>query len=148
MYVYFTDKKVHRCLYDVDDAIYAFLSKYDCAAYKKQIYLADDGHYELSENTIFKHTMEFIQPPLINPTSYTLSVSTMRTNKTKVNVMPTNVVKVDIIVEMFKITEAMKFIVERNDDATIDYYFEIKGNVIDEPAIISFLSGISNVCLN
>jgi hypothetical protein len=72
----------------------------------------------------------------------------MRTNKTKVNVMPTNVVKVDIIVEMFKITEAMKFIVERNDDATIDYYFEIKGNVIDEPAIISFLSGISNVCLN
>jgi hypothetical protein len=148
MLVYFTDKHVHQHLVDVDDAIYAFLSKYECSAFKKQIYLADDGYYELKENAIFQSRMEFIQPPSIKQTQFQLSVSPMIMNKKEVSVLPTNVVKIDVIIERFKVNDTVKFVVERNDDVSLDYYFEIKGNTVDEQAIISFLSGITNVCVN
>ena len=146
MHIYFTDKNVHQRLVDVDDAIYAFLSKFNCSASKKQIYLADDGFYELRENAIFQNRIEFIDPPSIkSSSSFNLMVSTVKMNKKEVGMLPTNTVKVDIIVEKFKITDTVRFVVERNDDVTVDYYFDIKGNSIDEPAIISFLSGITNV---
>lgn len=149
MRVYFKDNSIHKKLLDVDDDVYAFLSKLQCSVFKKQIYLADDGYYEIKEDTIYRHYLDFNKPqklPHLN--SPELIVSDESWNKSVVNTLPPNNIKVGLIVERFKITDAISFIIERNDEESIDYYFEVKGNEVDECEIISFLSKITNVCVN
>ena len=149
MRVYFTNKSVHQKLVDVDDGVYTFLSKFQCSAFKKQIYLADDGYYEIREDNIYRNRIDFNktqQAPHLNSPELIVSMSTW--TKSEVSVLPTNSIKVDFIVERFKISDTISFIIERNDEESIDYFFEIKGKGIEESDIISFLSQISNVCVN
>jgi hypothetical protein len=149
MRVYFTNNAVHQKLADVDDGVYAFLSKFQCSAFKKDIYLADDGYYEIREDNIYRNQLDFNktqQPPTLNSPDLQVSMATW--NKSEVSVLPTNSIKVDLIVERFKITDTISFIIERNDEESIDYFFDIKGKNVEEAEIISFLSQITNVCVN
>lgn len=149
MRVYFTNKAVHQKLADVDDGVYVFLSKFQCSAFKKDIYLADDGYYEIKEDNIYRNQLDFNktqQASTLN--SPDLKVSMSSCVKSEVSVLPTNSIKVDLIVERFKITDSLSFIIERNDEESIDYFFDIKGKNVEEPEIISFLSQITNVCVN
>jgi hypothetical protein len=149
MRVYFTNKAVHQKLADVDDGVYAFLSKFQCSAFKKNIYLADDGYYEIREDNIYRNKLDFNktqQAPTLN--SPDLLVSMVSWVKSEVSVLPTNSIKVDLIVERFKISDSTSFIIERNDEESIDYFFDIKGKNVEEAEIISFLSQITNVCVN
>ncbi len=149
MRVYFTNKSVHQKLVDVDDDVYMFLSKFPCSAFKKNIYLADDGYYEIREDYIYRNHVEPNKPqsaPVLN--SPELVVSMASWVKSEVSVLPTNCIKVDFIVERFKMSETISFVIERNDEESVDYFFEIKGKSIEEHEIISFLSQISNVCVN
>ena len=149
MRVHFTNKSVHQKLVNVDDDIYAFLSKFQCSAFKKDIYIADDGFYHIKEGYIYKNHLEFnkefVVPKLSSPD---LVVTTETWVKSEVSVLPTNCIKVDMIMEFFKLTDAISFVIERNDEATVDYFFEIKSKTIEEEPIISFLSEITNVCVN
>jgi len=149
MRVYFTNKNIHQKLADVDDGVYAFLSKFQCSAFKKDIYLADDGYYEIREDNIYRNQLDFNktqQAPTLNSPDLQVSMATW--NKSEVSVLPTNSIKVDLIVERFKITDTISFIIERNDEESIDYFFDIKGKNVEEAEIISFLSQITNVCVN
>ena len=149
MRVYFTNKSLHQKLIDVDDDIYTFLSKHQCSAFKKNIYLADDGYYEIRDDYVYRNQVDFNktqQAPIIN--SPELVVSMASWVKSEVSFLPSNCIKVDFIIEYFKITETMSFVIERNDEDSIDYFFEIKGKSIEEHEIISFLSEITNVCVN
>jgi len=150
MRVYFTNKNIHQKLIDVEDDVYAFLSKFQCSALKKQIYLADDGYYEIRENTIYRNHLDFNKNQQASPrlTSPDLFLSMETWVKSEATLLPTNSIKVDLIVERFKITDTITFIIERNDEAYADYFFDIKGKNIEENEIISFLSQITNVCLN
>jgi hypothetical protein len=68
--------------------------------------------------------------------------------KSEVGVLPSNCIKADMILEFFKVSPTVTFVIERNDEETVDYFFEIKGKTIEEETIISFLSEITNVCVN
>jgi hypothetical protein len=149
MRVYFTNKSLHQKLVDVDDYLYAFLSKFQCSAFKKNIYLADDGYYEIKEDHIYRHHLDFnksLEIPKLN--SPELVVSMASWVKSEVSVLPVNSIKVGIIVEVFKLSDTISFVIERNDEASTDYFFDIKGKTIKEADIISFLSEITNVCVN
>uniref|UniRef100_A0A6C0BWC4 Uncharacterized protein n=1 Tax=viral metagenome TaxID=1070528 RepID=A0A6C0BWC4_9ZZZZ len=146
MRVYFTNKAIHQKLVDVDDAVYEFLSNILSSAVKKQIYLADDGYYEIKQDRIYINCIKFNKT--IQATSPDLIVSNVSWVKSEVNILPTNSIRVDFIVERFKINDNVTFVIERNDEESIDYFFEIKGESIEEREIISFLSQITNVCVN
>jgi len=149
MLVYFTNKNIHQKIVDVDDDIYEFLSKFQCSAFTKQIYLADDGYYEIKEDTIYRHQLEINktqQAPMLKSPDLVVSMTTW--NKSEASVLPTNSIKVDVIIERFKINDSVSFVIERNDEETVDYFFEIKGKNFEESDIISFLSQITYVCLN
>lgn len=149
MRVYFTNKVIHHKLREVADDVYAFLSKFQCSAFKKLVYLADDGYYEIKEDHIYRNHLEFnktLETPILN--SQDLLVSMARWVKSEVGILPTNSIKVDFIIEIFKISESISFVIERSEDDSVDYFFEIKGKTIKEPDIISFLSEITNVCVN
>ena len=146
MRAYFTNKTIHQKLVDVDDAVYEFLSKKLSSAVKEQIYLADDGYYEIKQDIIYRNYLEFNKT--IQATSHDLIVSNVSCVKSEVNVLPTNSIMVDFIVERFKINDNVTFVIERNGEESIDYFFEIKGESIEEAEIISFLSQITNVCVN
>jgi len=149
MRVYFKNNQVHKKLADVEDDVYTFLSKFQCSAFKKQIYLSNDGYYEIREDNIYRNHIDFNKvqqaPPLNSPE---LMVSTETWVKSEVSLLPPNSIKVDIIIERFKISDSISFVIERNDEESIDYFFEIKGKDVDEHKIISFLSEITNVCVN
>lgn len=149
MRVYFVNKSVHQKLVNVDDDVYTILSKYQCSAFKKNIYLADDGYYEIREDTVYRNSVDFNktqQAPTVNSSKLVVSMASWV--KSEVSFLPSNTIKVDFIVERFKITETTSFVIERNDEDSIDYFFEIKGKSIEEDKIISFLSEITNVCVN
>ena len=149
MRVYFANKSVHQKLVDVDNDVYTFLSKYQCSAFKKNIYIADDGYYEIREDNVYRNRVDFNktqQAPTVNSSELVVSMASWV--KSEVSFLPSNSIKVDFIVERFKITETMSFVIERNDEDSIDYFFEIKGKSIEEDEIISFLSEITNVCVN
>ncbi len=149
MRVYFTNKAIHQKLADVDDGAYAFLSKFQCSAFKKQIYLADDGYYEIKEDCIYRNYVDFNKTqPASQLKTPGLVVSTADWVKSEASVLPTNCIRVDLIIERFKIADSLTFVIERNDEESIDYFFEIKGKHIQESEIISFLSEITNVCVN
>jgi hypothetical protein len=149
MRVYFINKSVHQKLVDVADDVYAFLSKHQCSAFKKNIYLADDGYYEIRDDHVYRNQIDFNktqQAPTMNSPELVVSMASWA--KTEVSFLPSNSIKVEFIVERFKISETTSFIIERNDEDSIDYFFEIKGKSIEEHEIISFLSEITNVCVN
>jgi hypothetical protein len=146
MYVYFTNKKLHAQLCDVADNIYSFLSKYQCSAFRKTAYIASDGYYELREDSIYRYRLESdVSLKLKSPELFVSSVSWC---KSEVSTLPTHSISVDVIVERFKISDTLTFVIERNAEATVDYFFDVKGKTIDEDQIISFLSKITNVCDN
>jgi hypothetical protein len=148
MRVYFTNKSLHQKLIDVDDDIYTFLSQFQCSAFKKHIYIADDGYYEIKEDVIYRNYLDFSQPPPPQLNTPGLLVTNTCWLRTETNVLASNSIKVDNIVERFKMSDTMTFVIERNDEATVDYFIDIKGKTIKEEAIISFLSEITNVCVN
>lgn len=148
MRVYFTNKSLHQKLIDVDDAIYTFLARFQCSAFKKHIYIADDGYYEIKEDVIYRNYLDFSQPPPTQLKTPDLLVTNTCWLRTETNVLASNSIKVDNIVERFKMSDTMTFVIERNDEATVDYFIDIKGKTIQEEAIISFLSEITNVCVN
>ena len=149
MRVYFTNKSVHQKLVDVDDDVYTFLSKFHCSAYKKHIYLANDGYYDIREEFIYRNHLDFnkdvIVPKLNSPDLLVMATAWV---KSEVGVLPSNCIKADMILEFFKVSPTVTFVIERNDEETVDYFFEIKGKTIEEETIISFLSEITNVCVN
>ncbi len=149
MRVYFTNKSIHQKLVDVDDDVYTFLSRHQCSAFKKNIYLADDGYYEIRDDNIYRNRLDFNktqQEPIMNSSELVVSMASWV--KSDVSFLPPNSIKLDFIVERFKISETVTFVIERNDEDSIDYFFEIKGKSIEEDEIISFLSEITNVCVN
>jgi hypothetical protein len=79
-----------------------------------------------------------------------LILSNEKWEKKEIDVLPTNIIKVEMIIERFKISNTTTFVLERNDEETIDYFFEIKikDKSIEEAELISFLSEITNVCVN
>ena len=145
MRVYFTNKSVHQKLVDVDDDMYTFLSKFQCSAFKKHIYIADDGYYEIKEDVIYRNHLDFSLPPPPQLKTPDLHVTNTHWVRTETNVLPSNSIKVDLILERFQMSDTMTFVIERNDEATVDYFIEIKGKTIQEESIISFLSEITNV---
>lgn len=148
MRAYFTNKSLHKKLADVSDDVYSFLSKFQCSAFKKQIYLANDGYYEIKEDIIYRNYLVLNEPPPNNQKLHSdLILSSEKWEKKEVDMMPPNTIKVEMIVERFKITNTTTFVLERNDEETIDYFFEIKGKTIEDE-VISFLSEITNVCVN
>lgn len=146
MRIFFDNVSIHNNIFNVTDDVYTFLSKFNCSAFKKHIYLADNGYYDIKDDVIYRNCFDFnetIQPPKID------SIMSIHSwIKTEVYCLPINCIKVDLTVERFKISDTMSFVIERNDSESVDWFIEVKGKIIKEADLISFLSEITNVCVN
>lgn len=149
MRIYFTDDKLLEQLIDVDNEIYSILTEYKCSAIKKTIYLGNDGYYEPYGEKIYKWIVN-TNPIEYKQQSDKFVVTPDYWTKFETYTLPTNTIRIQQIIERFKIDDHLTFVIERNDEETVDYYIEYfgKDTQYNENNVISFLSKITNMIFN
>lgn len=157
MLIYFDNKQLHNKIIEIDDKLYSLITIYECNAINKTIYLCDDGYYEICGEKILKYYLNIdrsednkikkIRDDNKNNNMFIYTDNVWEKEET--TMLPTNSIKVQKIIETFKIDDSIKFIIERNDEFSIDYYFEYSGDLNSylhsEDKIITFLSKITNI---